>query len=116
MTNYPESQLYGKLPLIAVKDFLKQIPEDFTVYQLWSHFGEFLKRYYGDNENHKIDETVMQRLQDSYKNQHHSGYSHGVATQAIMQYLGGQFDDEDKEFVKRGSVKSTAHGGSRRSV
>ena len=100
MTGYPESQLYGKMPLVATADFLKQMPRDYKIYKIWVHFGEFLKRYYGDSENIKIDEQVIQKLLKSYEDQHHSGFSHGVVTQAIMQYLGGAFDDEDKEFVR----------------
>lgn len=101
MTDFPEEQLYGKMPLIATGKFLKQIPQEFKVYELWAHFGEFLKRYYGDNEKIKINEEVIQKLLKSFEDEHHSGYSHGVVSQTIMKYLAGDMDDEDKEFVRR---------------
>ena len=100
MTNYPEDQLYGKLPLLAVKDFLKQMPADWKTTKKWIHTFEAIKQYYQKYEKNTIDQEVIKKLVESYENQNHSGSSHGVATQAILQYFGGVFDKEDKEFVK----------------
>lgn len=98
MTEYPETQLYGKMPLEATADFLNQFPPELKAMKMWAYFGEFLKQYYG--EDIVLDQKIVDRLIQSYKNQNHSGYSHGVVTQAIMQYLGGTMDDEDKEYIR----------------
>jgi len=93
--------LYGDMPIQALAKFLKQVPEDYTVYQLWSHFGSFLARYYGGEHGEMpVDPKVVDALVQSFKDEGHSGYSHAVVTQLIMEYLSGKMSQKDRDTVK----------------
>lgn len=96
-----DQPLYGDMPIQALAKFMNQIPEDYTVYQLWSHFGAFLAQYYGGRHGEKsVDQKVVDALIKSYEDEGHSGYSHGVVTQQIMEYLSGMMSQKDKDKVK----------------
>lgn len=97
------AELYGDLPLQAVADFMKRIPEGLSHTQMWVCYGKFLDQYYTEHDmsDTKLNaQPIVDDLLESYKNQHHSGYSHLVATQAIMEYLSGKMSDEDRAKVK----------------
>lgn len=103
------TELYGDLPIKATADFLDQIPKDTNLYQVWIYFGKFLDKYYSEhcfdivNDKPVLwehDPKVVDALVKSYKDQGHSGYSHGVVTQEIMHYLSGQMLEEKRDKIK----------------
>lgn len=97
------SELYGDLPIKATADFLSKIPEGVGVTKVWAYFGKFLEEYYTEHpiKEYDLDTSVIKKLVQSYKDQHHSGYSHLVVTQMIMEYLSGKMSEEDKEQIKK---------------
>ena len=98
--------MYGDMPIQALAKFLNVIPEDFPLYRLWAHFGAFLSQYYGGKHGElPVDQKVVDLMIKSYEDEGHSGYSHAVVTQIIMEYLSGQMSQEQKDKVKELRVK-----------
>ena len=97
------SELYGDLPLKATADFMSKIPEGTSITKVWAYFGKFLEQYYTEHpiKEYDLDKSIIQKLVQSYKDQNHSGYSHLVVTQMIMEYLSGKMSEEEKEQIKK---------------
>jgi len=95
------NELYGDMPITATKEIVDIWKNDnLKLYEVWASLGKFLYDYYGKDENKKVIDKAAGLMNEAYINQHHSGGSHGVVTQCIMEYLSGKMSEKEKRIIK----------------
>lgn len=100
------SKLYGDLPIQATKEIVDIANKyDLSLNEFWSAFGKFLLKYYNFGVDKKKIDSATKDMLKSYKDQHHSGYSHLVVTQCIMEFLSGKMNDKDREKVNVNDIR-----------
>ena len=92
--------VYGSLPIDATKKIVDIANKhDLTLQEFWSAFGKFMLKYYNHGVDKKKINSATKDMLKSYKDEHHSGYSHLVVTQCIMEFLSGKMSNKNKEKV-----------------
>lgn len=90
--------LYGDIPLKAAGDLVKIIEtKDPNAVQFWAYFGKFLYEQYKEKD---FDHTITDQLLREFSSQNHSGGSHGVMIQTLMEFLSGKMTEEDKKKLR----------------
>lgn len=99
--------LYGDMTK-EVADILNCVPKDQRVStKVWAYIGKFLSENYQYSfEKFEYDKNVVAKMNQVFTNQNHSGGSHGVAIQAIFEYLSGTMSEEKR--LKINSIRNDA--------
>jgi len=89
--------LYGDMTK-EVADILKCIPDDQQVStNVWAYIGKFLSEEYNYSfDKFEYNKSVVPMMIKAFARQNHSGGSHGVAIQAIFEYLSGTMSEEKR--------------------
>lgn len=92
--------LYGNMPIQATREIVDIANKHhLTLQEFWSAFGKFMLKYYNYGVDKKKINSATKDMLKSYEDQHHSGYSHLVVTQCIMEFLSGKMTDKNRKKV-----------------